>query len=142
MIAEGIYPFGTDQIAIIDMYHQYLPFLSELQDKLQSGGSLFFSWNGGGGSNFWNLIAYYGASPLNLLLAIFPKSLIMEAVTSILLLKIGLAAAFMAVFLRYAYGKGDTGTAVFAVLYALCSYVMAYYWCIMWMDAVMLRESE
>ena len=138
MIAEGIYPFGTQQIAIIDMYHQYLPFLSELQDKLQSGGSLFFSWNGGGGSNFWNLIAYYGASPLNLLLVIFPKSLIMEAVTSILLLKIGFAAAFMAVFLRYAYGKGDTGTAVFAVLYALCSYVMAYYWCIMWMDAVML----
>ena len=138
MIAEGIYPFGTQQIAIIDMYHQYLPFLSELQDKLQSGGSLFFSWNGGGGSNFWNLIAYYGASPLNLLLVIFPKSLIMEAVTSILLLKIGFAAAFMAVFLRYAYGKGDTGTAVFAVLYALCSFVMAYYWCIMWMDAVML----
>lgn len=138
MIAEGIYPFGTQQIAIIDMYHQYLPFLSELQDKLQSGGSLFFSWNGGGGSNFWNLIAYYGASPLNLLLAVFPGSLIMEAVTSILLLKIGLAAAFMAVFLRYAYGKSDTGTAVFAVLYALCSFVMAYYWCIMWMDAVML----
>ena len=138
MIAEGIYPFGTEQIAIIDMYHQYLPFLSELQDKLQSGGSLFFSWNGGGGSNFWNLIAYYGASPLNLLLVMFPKSLIMEAVTSILLLKIGLAAAFMAVFLRYAYGKSDTGTAVFAVLYALCAFVMAYYWCIMWMDAVML----
>ena len=138
MIAEGIYPFGTQQIAIIDMYHQYLPFLSELQDKLQSGGNLFFSWNGGGGSNFWNLIAYYGASPLNLLLVIFPKSLIMEAVTLILLLKIGFAAAFMAVFLRYAYGKGDTGTAVFAVLYALCSFVMAYYWCIMWMDAVML----
>lgn len=138
MIAEGVYPFGTQQIAIIDMYHQYLPFLSELQDKLQSGGSLFFSWNGGGGSNFWNLIAYYGASPLNLLLAVFPESLIMEAVTSILLLKIGLAAAFMAVFLRYAYGKSDTGTAVFAVLYALCSFVMAYYWCIMWMDAVML----
>ena len=73
MIAEGIYPFGTQQIAIIDMYHQYLPFLSELQDKLQSGGSLFFSWNGGGGSNFWNLIAYYGASPLNLLLVLFPS---------------------------------------------------------------------
>ena len=138
MIAEGVCPFGTQQIAIIDMYHQYLPFLSELQDKLQSGGSLFFSWNGGGGSNFWNLIAYYGASPLNLLLVVFPKSLIMEAVTSILLLKIGLTAAFMAIFLRYVYGKGDTGTAVFAVLYALCSYVMAYYWCIMWMDAVML----
>ena len=58
MIAEGIYPFGTQQIAIIDMYHQYLPFLSELQDKLQSGGTLFLSCNGAGASNFSNLIPY------------------------------------------------------------------------------------
>ena len=26
-----IYPFGEQQIAIIDMYHQYVPFLGELQ---------------------------------------------------------------------------------------------------------------
>lgn len=70
----GIYPFGDAQIAVIDMYHQYVPFLSELQYKLQEGGSLFYTWHGAGGSNFWNLMAYYGASPLNLLLAIFPKS--------------------------------------------------------------------
>ena len=63
-----IYPFGGNQIAVIDMYHQYVPFLGELQYKLQEGGSLFYTWNGAGGSNFWNLIAYYGASPLNLLL--------------------------------------------------------------------------
>ena len=37
----GIFPFGENQITIIDMYHQYVPFLSELQYKLHHGGSLF-----------------------------------------------------------------------------------------------------
>ncbi len=138
MAAGRVYPFGTEQIAVIDMYHQYLPFLSELQTKLQAGGSLFFSWDGGCGTNFWNLIAYYGASPLNLLLALFPKSMIMEAATVVLLIKLGLAASFMTMFLRYAGKRCDAGTVAFSMLYALCAYVMAYYWCIMWMDAVAL----
>ena len=133
-----IYPFGEMQIAVIDMYHQYVPFLSELQYKLQEGGSLFYTWNGAGGSNFWNLLAYYGASPLNLLLALFPKEFIMEGVTVILLIKIGLAGSFMAMYLRYVGNRCDMVTAAFATLYALCAYVMGYYWCIMWIDAVAL----
>lgn len=138
MAVAGIYPFGGDQIAVIDMYHQYVPFLSELQYKLHDGGSLFYTWDGAGGSNFWNLLAYYGASPLNLLLALFPEKLIMEAVAVILLIKIGLAGAFMAMYLRYTERTWDWAAVAFSTMYALSSYVMAYYWCIMWMDAVAL----
>ena len=142
-LVMGIYPAGENQIAVIDMYHQYVPFLGELQSKLQSGGSLFYTWNGAGGSNFWNLLAYYGASPLNLILVLFPKKFLMEGVTLILLLKIGLAGSMMAVYLRAIVWEKDKRSADislvgFATLYALCSYVMAYYWCIMWMDAVAL----
>ena len=142
-LVMGIYPAGENQIAVIDMYHQYVPFLGELQSKLQSGGSLFYTWNGAGGSNFWNLLAYYGASPLNLILVLFPKKFLMEGVTLILLLKIGLAGSTMAVYLRAIVWEkdkrsADISLAGFATLYALCSYVMAYYWCIMWMDAVAL----
>ena len=142
-LVMGIYPAGDHQIAVIDMYHQYVPFLGELQNKLQSGGSLFYTWNGAGGSNFWNLLAYYGASPLNLLLILFPKKLLMEGVTLILLIKIGLSGSAMAVYLRSATWdktgrKADVSLVGFASLYALCSYVMGYYWCIMWMDAVAL----
>lgn len=142
-LVMGIYPAGENQIAVIDMYHQYVPFLGELQSKLQSSGSLFYTWNGAGGSNFWNLLAYYGASPLNLILVLFPKKFLMEGVTLILLLKIGLAGSTMAVYLRAIVWEKDKRSADislvgFATLYALCSYVMAYYWCIMWMDAVAL----
>lgn len=142
-LVMGIYPAGENQIAVIDMYHQYVPFLGELQSKLQSGGSLFYTWNGAGGSNFWNLLAYYGASPLNLILVLFPKKFLMEGITLILLLKIGLAGSTMAVYLRAIVWEkekrsADISLVGFATLYALCSYVMAYYWCIMWMDAVAL----
>lgn len=142
-LVMGIYPAGENQIAVIDMYHQYVPFLGELQSKLQSGGSLFYTWNGAGGSNFWNLLAYYGGSPLNLILVLFPKKFLMEGVTLILLLKIGLAGSTMVVYLRAIVWEKDKRSADislvgFATLYALCSYVMAYYWCIMWMDAVAL----
>ncbi|MGN0701628.1 MAG: YfhO family protein [Lentihominibacter sp.] len=142
----GVYPFGSRQIAVIDMYHQYVPFLGELQYKLQEGGSLFYSWNSGGGCNFWCLLSYYGASPLNLLLILFPKSLLMEGVTVILLIKVGLTGSFMFTYLKNATGPAENvhdrkrgwHTVVFAAMYALCAYVIGYYWCIMWLDAVML----
>lgn len=137
-MVEGVYPFGEHQIPVIDMYHQYVPFLSELQYKLQEGGNLFYTWNGAGGSNFWNLLSYYGASPLNLLLVLFPKKFIVEGVTLILLIKIGLAGSFMAIYLRNVNNTRSIVIVGFSTLYALCSYVMAYYWCIMWIDAVAL----
>ena len=143
---SGIYPFGEQQLAIIDMYHQYVPFLSELQCRLQGGGSLFYSWNSGGGCNFWCLMSYYGASPLNLLLILFPKSLIMEAVSVILLIKIGLSGSFMYIYLKNVYNPSELladrqaglKTVLFASMYALSSFAIGYYWCIMWLDAVML----
>ena len=142
----GIYPFGTQQIAVIDMYHQYVPFLGELQYKLQEGGSLFYTWNSGGGCNFWCLMSYYGASPLNLLLIFFPKTLLVEGVTVILLIKVGLTGSFMYTYLKNVQTCADElvdrkagwKAVAFAVMYALCSYVIGYYWCIMWLEAVML----
>ena len=142
----GIYPFGKEQLAVVDMYHQFVPFLGELQYKLQEGGSLFYSWNSGGGCNFWCLLSYYGASPLNLLLILFPKKLLMEGVSVILLIKIGLTGSFMYTYLKNVSLPGDLEadrnagwkTVAFSTMYALCSYVIGYYWCIMWLDAVML----
>lgn len=145
----GIYPFGENQITVIDMYHQYVPFLSELQYKLHHAGSMFYSWDGAGGFNFWNLISYYGASPLNLLLFLFPEKLIVEGVTVILLLKIGFAGCFMYLFLTETYSRdalvwlrSDSAGAWIRVamgsLYALSAYTCAYFWCIMWIDVMAL----
>jgi uncharacterized membrane protein YfhO len=63
-IAQGVWPFGDRGITIIDSYHQYLPFFSELQHKWKNWDSLFYSWNGGLGMNFWAVMTYYLASNL------------------------------------------------------------------------------
>lgn len=136
--AMGFFPFGENQAAVIDMYHQYYPFISELHDKLQSGGSLLYSWNGGLGTNFLTLLSYYAASPLYFLTIFVPDAYMMEAVTLIILIKIGLAGAFMAVYLRGMHRRCDFSTVAFSCLYALCAYVMGYYWCLMWLDVVAL----
>lgn len=136
--AVGFYPFGENQVAVIDMYHQYFPFLSELHQKLQNGGSLLYTWNGGLGTNFLALMSYYAASPLYFLTIFVPDDYLMEAITLIILIKIGLASAFMALYLRSMHKRCDCGTVAFSVLYGLCAYVMGYYWCLMWLDTVAL----
>ena len=64
-IIRGIYPFGDRSFLFSDMYHQYMPFLSEFVHKIKAGEGLFYSYNVGIGSNFLALYVYYLASPFN-----------------------------------------------------------------------------
>lgn len=134
--AAGFYPFGENQSAVIDMYHQYFPFINELHEKLQNGGSLFYTWDGGLGTNFLALLSYYAASPLYFFTIFVPDTWLMEAVTLIIFIKIGFAGSMMALYLKKIHGRCDCGTVAFSALYALCAYVMGYYWCFMWLDTV------
>lgn len=132
----GFFPFGENQVAVIDMYHQYFPFINELHEKLQNGGSLFYTWNGGMGTNFLTLLSYYAASPLYLFTIFVPDAYLMEAVTLIIFVKTGMAGAFMALYLRGMHGREGFAEVAFSAMYALCAYVMGYYWCLMWLDTV------
>lgn len=134
----GFYPFGDEQIMVIDMWHQYFPFLKVLQEKLQTGGSLLYTWEGGGGTNFISLMAYYFASPLNFLTVLVPAKYLTEAMAMIVVLKISFAAAFMYINLREMFKRDDLGMVAFAVSYSLCAYAMGYYWCLMWLDVMAL----
>ncbi len=50
---NGVHPFGDKQILVTDLWHQYYPFLCELQEKIKAGESLLYSENIGLGINFW-----------------------------------------------------------------------------------------
>lgn len=137
-IQRGIFPFGEDSFLRTDMYHQYAPFFSEFQEKLKSGGSLLYSWDVGMGVNFSALYAYYLASPLNWLILLCPKSLVIEFMTYSIVLKIGLSGLTMAYYLRKRCGTRDFGVAFFGIFYALSGYMAAYSWNIMWLDCIFL----
>ena len=119
---RGIFPFGEQSFLRTDMYHQYAPFFSEFQYKLSQGGSLFYSWDIGMGVNFSALYAYYLASPLNWLLILCPKGLVIEFMTYSIVLKIGLSGLTFAYYLRRHCGKDDFGAGFFGIFYALSGY--------------------
>ncbi len=137
-IFRGIFPFGEETFLRTDMYHQYAPFFSEFQYKLRHGGSLLYSWDVGLGINFSALYAYYLASPMNWLLFLCPKGLILEFMTYMIVVKIGLCGVSMCYYLRRRFHGNGTGCAVFAILYALSGYISAYSWNIMWLDCIIL----
>lgn len=132
------YPFGDNQIMVIDMWHQFFQFFKLLHEKLQSFGSLLYTWNGGLGTNFIAMISYYAASPLNLLTIFVPTQYLTEALASLVVLKISLSGAFMCIYLRSMFKRCDFGTASFSILYALSAFAMGYYWCCMWLDVMAL----
>ena len=137
-VQRGIFPFGEETFLRTDMYHQYAPFFSEFQYKLTHGGSLLYSWDVGMGVNFSALYAYYLASPVNWLLFLCPKGLVIEFMTYQIVIKIGLCGLTMAYYLRKHCRTNDFGVAFFGIFYALSGYMAAYSWNIMWLDCIIL----
>jgi len=132
------YPFGSRQILVYDLTDQYFPFLSDYWHKLREGKSLLWSWTAGAGIDYLPLMAYYLMSPLNLLTVLVPHYWLREAITVILLMKIGFAGLFFSIYLRHTFKRCDLLLPVFSSLYALCAYTLGYYHNIIWLDTFAL----
>lgn len=152
-IDHGVYPVGEQCILQVDMYHQYCPFFTELMEKLKTGGSIFYSWNIGLGADFVSLLAYYLASPLNLLLVLCPSDYVIEFMTILILLKMALSGLTFTYYLIEHFGLQKAGgedhfgeprpilsfaAAIFGSAYALSAFMAAYAWNIMWLDCMVL----
>lgn len=132
----GIYPFGTTSTAWTDGFAQYIPFLSELKTKIAEGGSLLFSWNIGGGINFWSIIGYYLASPLNLIALLFPVEEMQNAFSLITLIKPFFMALTFSIFLKNTYKKNDLSVVIFSILWAMSGFMLGGFYSTSWYDAI------
>ena len=162
-VNREIYPFGDQCMLHIDMYHQYCPFFTELMEKLKTGGSPFYSWNIGLGADFVSLYAYYLASPLNRLLILWPRGYVIEFMTALSILKIALSGLTFTYYLgehfpvwqdagnaaavirtekktamRLPADVASYAAAVCGAAYALCAFMAAYAWNLMWTDCMVL----
>ena len=133
----GMWPVGSKCAMIVDMHHQYAPLLQQLRDTLLHGDSLLYSFDLGMGTSYLPLIGYYLASPLNVILMLFPARLLPEGLLVITLLKNMLSAALMAACLQYVYKKRSYAIPIISVMFSMMMYLIAYSWCIMWLDCVM-----
>ena len=148
-VIRGIYPFGDRSFLFSDMYHQYMPFFSELLHKVRGGESLNFSFNVGIGSNFLALFVYYLASPFHVLSLLVPEQFLIEFMSYLIIVKVGLAGLTAYAYLRRrctgSQGAlpaqerdGEWGALLFSCFYALSGFMAAYNYNIMWVDCVVL----
>ena len=96
MLMSRYEPFGNYSMLYSDMYHQYYPFFVEFRSALREGKGLLYTWSVGLGMDYLGLIAYYLASPLNLLSVLVPESLLLEYFSLLVPIKLGLAGLFFA----------------------------------------------
>ncbi len=122
-----------------DCASQILPFMSEFRRKILSGESLFYSWSGGGGYDFWAVYCYYLSSPFTWLSLLVKEENLPLFVNFLVLLKLSLCGAGFSFYaVKKNICKNDFQIVLFSTLYAMCGYCAAYCIDIMWMDAVAL----
>lgn len=134
----GVTPFGNRNILTSDLAAQYGPYLIGLRNALKSGESLLYSQAQGLGQNTMGLFAYYLSSPLNIIVLLFPKNNIQEAITVMICFKLAFAGSFMTWFLGRKFSTKSKMTIVFGLMYPLCSFVLTFIFNIMWLDGIAL----
>ena len=133
-------PFGGKCLVVVDGVHQYLPFFSEYQEKLKHLSDIQYTFDVGMGNNFISLWSYYLSSPINLIVILFAKSHLPMALNIIISTKIIIASLTFAYFLIHRGKEKEVtlGVIPFSLLYAFSSYVVGYYWNLMWLDCIFI----
>lgn len=134
----SIIPFGDRTIYRMDLYHQYGPLFSELYDRITSGESLLYSWNSGIGSSFIGNFFNYLSSPFAVIVLIFGHENTFEAIAAMIACKAVLSSMSMSYYLKKSHNSNGPEIIAFGIMYAFSGYFIAYYWNVMWIDAMYL----
>lgn len=137
-LCNGVVPFGDKTVLRMDLYHQYGPLFAELYERVKNGDSLIYSWTSGLGSCFIGNFFNYLSSPLSAVIFFFSHKNIPVAIGVMVLIKAALSSASFTYYIKKSLRSQSLATCSFGVLYAFCGYMLAYYWNIMWLDAMFL----
>ncbi|MBR4818654.1 MAG: YfhO family protein, partial [Clostridiales bacterium] len=121
-----LYPFSSDCLITESMQGTYLPVVAELRRKLFNHESLFYTWNVGGGANFWAWICAYDMSPFTLVYLLFPASKIAQATQIIFVLKAATASLCLFLMLWKKENVVSPIAVGLSTAYGLCAYVLTY----------------
>ncbi len=133
-----MFPIGDNTILRMDLYHQYGPLFAELYDRIFSHGSMTYSWTSGLGSCFLGNYFNYMSSPIGAIVVFFGHKHVPEAIAAMILIKASLSAGTFTWYLKRSLRSHSMLSAAFGLLYAFCAYMLAFYWNVMWLDAMVL----
>lgn len=134
-----ITPFGNNSICTNDGVAQYIPFLSDFTYKIKHGESLFYSFNGALGYNFYGTICYYLMSPFNLIALLFNQENMKTAIQLIIILKMCFVCVSMTYYLLNRFKRQKYNYAIiFSLAYTFSYFFIGYMYNFMWLDCIIL----
>ena len=137
-LAKGIHPFGNGCVLVLDLNGQYVWFFEALRDFVYGDAELLYSFARALGGEFLGIYAYYIASPLSFIVALFPEDRMLEALLALFLLKTALCGATFGFYMHKTLkDKSKLSIIIFSTFYALSSYAVVQQHNTMWIDAVM-----
>ena len=137
-LCNKMIPFGDNTILRMDLYHQYGPLFAELYERITNSDSLIYSWTSGLGSCFLGNYFNYLSSPLGFLIFFFDHKDLTEAIAVMILVKAALSASTFTYYIKRSLHSQNYVSVAFGVMYSFCGYMLAYYWNVMWLDAMVL----
>ena len=140
-VFKGIWSFGANRIDYFDNMQQVAPLYAHLWDWMHGKASLWFDWYTGFGTNVsMSISAFSMLSPFNLLLYLFPRTLILESISILTLVKMIFMAVAMYAYINKKYNSLSYNMkVVFSLMYTFCGYTVLYGSCFTpWMDIVAL----
>lgn len=137
LMAVMLAPIRT--FLLSDGKNQYVRFLAYFRSTFFENNNFDYMNSMFLGTNGMATAGYYMLSPFNFITLLFPVHLISVAFAVIILLKIGMAGVFSYVFFRYVIGNDKKIESLFcAISFALCGFVVVYFWNVMWLDGVVI----
>ena len=136
---KQIFPFGSNTIDYYDMGQQIAAFYYHVYDALHGEKSLFFDWYSALGTNMvMNTSGSIGISVFSLLLYLFPRDMILQALSVFTLVKMMCMSVAMYYFLRKRIKSDYFWMLCFSVGYGLSGYVLMQYTINQWLDIAVL----
>lgn len=137
------WPFYDGCIMGGDCGKQYYQLFVELWNKVHSKGSLFFSWNAGGGFDFMLNLMYYLVSPFTFLILIVPKSMLEDTIQVVMVLKwSAMYVSMLYYFMHTEFNRVKTNKRfmafVLASIFALSNCTLYRFTLFNWHDSVIL----
>lgn len=136
-----IAPFGDHSFLIADMQKQYIDFFAYYKELLHGGHGIFYTFGKCLGGDMFGFFTYYLTSPLNLLFLFVPFSALPDAITILILIKMGLCGLTMSIYLRSHFSwKTDwlPELYIFSTGYAMMSFLMVNSFNVMWHEPIIL----
>ncbi|UQS85296.1 YfhO family protein [Apilactobacillus apisilvae] len=135
-----MFPFGNGSILTVDLGQQYVDFFSFYKRTINTlnFGNLFYSFSNGYGGEMTSIWSYYLMSPLNLIIAILPKSFMNGSIMLITLLKYGLSGLSFGYLIKTKKVKNNLTIPIFATSYAMNGWIIANQLNIIWLDAMII----